>query len=189
MYFFGFLSCACQVQMAWTFLSLTQSLFVGEQAGIHQIEEEIHAFHMSPKTQQLIKKPAFPGPSLIQSCSSLVMWWIEHSRTRIVKMYPRRREHEAIRALPGIAIVLMCQLVGVCLEVGIAWFCYPVFSIHRLPDQHVIYDSFLINFASSSLHSNNFKLISEKPHFIPKTTQVLLQSKRVSYKTKRMSPC
>ena len=74
MYFFGFLSCACQGQMAWTFLSLTQSLFVGEQAGIHQIEEEIHAFHMSPKTQQLIKKPAFPRPIPIQSCSCLVYY-------------------------------------------------------------------------------------------------------------------
>ena len=117
-----------------------------------------------------------------------LMWRIEHSRTRIVKMYPRRREHEAIRALPGIAIVLMCQLVGVCLEVGIAWFCYPVFSIHRLPDQHVIYDSFLINFASSSLHSNNFKLISEKPHFILKTTQVLLQPKEFLTKPSECLP-
>ena len=82
----------------------------------------------------------------------------------------------------------MCQLVGVCLEVGIAWFCYPVFGIHRLPDQHVIYDHFLINFASSSLHSNNFKLISEKPHFILKTTQVLLQPKEFLTKPSEYLP-
>ena len=58
--------------MAWTFLSVTQSLFVREQASIHQIEEEIHACHMSPKTQKLIKKPAFPGLIPSHSCSCLV---------------------------------------------------------------------------------------------------------------------
>ena len=71
-YFFVFLSCAWLGQKDSTFWSVTQSLLVGEQAGIRQIEEEIHAFHMSPKAQQMIKKPANSGLSLIHSCSCLV---------------------------------------------------------------------------------------------------------------------
>ena len=71
-YFFGFLSCAWLGQKDSTFWSVTHLIFMGEQVAIYQIKEESQAFHMSPKTQQLIKKPAFPGPIPIQSCSSLV---------------------------------------------------------------------------------------------------------------------
>ena len=71
-YFFGFLSCAWLGQKDSTFWSVIQSLLIGEQVAIYQIKEERQAFHMSPKTQQMIKKPANSGLSLIHSCSRLV---------------------------------------------------------------------------------------------------------------------
>ena len=71
-YFFGFLSCAWLGQKDSTFWSVTQSLLIGEQVAIYQIKEERQAFHMSPKTQQMIKKPANSGLSLIHNCSCLV---------------------------------------------------------------------------------------------------------------------
>ena len=67
-YFFGFLSCAWLGQKDSTFWSVTQSLLMGEQVAIDQIKEESQAFHMSPKTQQMITKPATSGLSLIHSC-------------------------------------------------------------------------------------------------------------------------
>ena len=45
---------------------------MGEQVAIYQIKEERQAFHMSPKTQQMIEKPANSGLSLIRNCSCLV---------------------------------------------------------------------------------------------------------------------
>ena len=76
MYFFGFLSCAWLGQKDSTSWSLAQSLLVVDQAAIHQIKEESQAFHMSPKTRQMIKKPANSGLSLIHNCSCLVFFTI-----------------------------------------------------------------------------------------------------------------
>ena len=72
-YFFGFLSCAWLGKKDSTFWSVTQLIFMGEQVAIYQIKEESQAFHMSPKTQQLNKKPANYGLSLIHNGSCLVL--------------------------------------------------------------------------------------------------------------------
>ena len=66
-HFFGFLSCAWLGQKDSTSWSLIQSPLVGDLAAIHQIKEESQAFHMNPKTRQMIKKPANSGLSLIHN--------------------------------------------------------------------------------------------------------------------------
>ena len=48
-----------------TFWSVTQSLFVRYQATTQAFEEDTKAFHMTPITLQLVKKPAIYGMILL----------------------------------------------------------------------------------------------------------------------------
>ena len=65
-YFFGLLSGAWLIKHATTFLER-------EQAIIPHIKEESQAVHMSPRTQQLIKKPADPGLIPLHTWTRLVL--------------------------------------------------------------------------------------------------------------------
>ena len=55
-----------------TFWSVIQSLLVRYQATIQAFEEDIYAFHMTPITLQLFKKPAIYGMILLFSRLPLV---------------------------------------------------------------------------------------------------------------------
>ena len=71
-YFLGLPSGAWLIKHATTLLDNTKSLLVREQAIIPHNKEESQAVHMSPITQQLIKKPAFLGLIPLHTWTRLV---------------------------------------------------------------------------------------------------------------------
>ena len=56
MLFCGFLSWAGLIQGTSIFWTVTHSLFLAQQATLPHIEEDIHSFHMTPNTQNLLVK-------------------------------------------------------------------------------------------------------------------------------------